>query len=54
MNNEAIENAKRVFGSVTKYIEFKEEWDNNRNSIRNYLPKSPKIIFHDREKRSEK
>ena len=53
MNNEAIENAIRVFGSVTKYIEFKEEWDNARNSIRNYSPKNPKIIFHDREKRSE-
>ena len=53
MNNEAIENAKRVFGSVTKYIEFKEEWDNARNSIRNYSPNNPKIIFFDREKRSE-
>lgn len=50
MNNEAIENAKRVFGSVSKYIEFKEEWDNARNSIRNYSPKNPKIIFNDREK----
>ena len=49
MNNEAIENAKRVFGSVTKYIEFKEEWDNTRNSIRNYSPNTPKIIFNDRE-----
>ena len=53
MNSEAIENAKRVFGSVTKYIKFKEEWDNARNSIRNYSPKKPKIIFYDREKRSE-
>ena len=53
MYNEAIKNAKRVFGSVTKYLEFKEEWDNARNSIRNYSPKNPKIIFHDREKRSE-
>lgn len=50
MNNEAIKNVKRVFGSVTKYIEFKEEWDNARNSIRNYSPKNPKIIFLDREK----
>ena len=50
MNNEAIENAKRVFASVTKYIEFKEEWDNARNSIRNYSPKKPKIIFNDRER----
>ena len=47
MNNETIENAKRVFGSVTKYIEFKEEWDSTRNSIRNYSPKNPKIIFND-------
>ncbi len=53
MNNEAIENAKRVFGSVTKYIEFKEEWDKARNSIRNYSPNNPKIIFYD-EKRSDK
>ena len=51
MNNEAIKNAKRVFTSVTKYIEFKEEWDNARNSIRNYPSKNPKIIFYDREKR---
>ena len=50
MNNEAIENARRVFGSVTKYIEFKEEWDNARNSIRNYSPKNPKIIFNDKRK----
>lgn len=50
MNKEAIENAKRVFGSVTKYIEFKKEWDNARNSIRNYATKKPKIIFNDREK----
>lgn len=48
MNNEAIKNAKRVFGSVTKYKKFKEEWDNARNCIRNYSPKSPKIIFNDR------
>ena len=48
MNNETIENAKRVFGSVTKYIEFDEEWDKARNSIRNYSPKNPKIIFYDR------
>ena len=48
MNNEAIENAKRAFGSVTKYIEFKEEWDNARNDIRNYSSKKPKIIFNER------
>lgn len=51
MNNEAIENAKRVFGSVTKYIEFKEEWDDARNSIRNYSVNNPKIIFYDRERK---
>ena len=50
MNNETIKNTKRVFSSVTKYIKFKEEWDNAINSIRNYSPKSPKIIFYDREK----
>ena len=50
MNNEAIKNAKRVFNSVTKYLEFKEEWNKARNSIRNYSPKNPKIIFLDREK----
>lgn len=50
MNNEAIENARRVFGSVTKYIEFREEWDEARNNIRNYSPNNPKIIFNDRKK----
>ena len=50
MNNEATKNAKRVFNSVTKYLEFKEEWDNARNSIRNYSPNNPKIIFYDRER----
>ena len=50
MNNEAIKNAKRLFGSVTKYLKFEEEWDDARNNIRNYTPKSPKIIFNDREK----
>lgn len=48
MNNEAIEKGKRVFTSVKKYLEFKKEWDNARNSIRNYSPKNPKIIFYDR------
>ena len=50
MNNEAIENARRVFGSVSKYIKFKEEWDEARNNIRNYSPNNPKIIFYDKEK----
>lgn len=50
MNNEAIKNAKRVFGSVTKYIKFKEEWDEARNNIRNYSPNKPKIIFNNRKK----
>ena len=50
MNNEVIENARRVFGSVTKYFEFKEQWDKARNSIRNYSPNNPKIIFYDRER----
>lgn len=50
MNGEAIENAKRLFGSVKNYIEFKDEWDKVRNSIRNYSPNKPKIIFYDREK----
>lgn len=50
MNNEAIKNAKRVFGSVKKYIEFKEDWDEARNNIRNYSSSNPKIIFNDRER----
>ena len=54
MNNETIKNAKRVFTSVTKYLEFEEKWDDARNNIRNYTPKSPKIIFNDRERRLSK
>lgn len=54
MNNEAIENAKRIFNSVKKYLEFDEEWDKARNSIRNYSTKNPKIIFYDRERSEEK
>ena len=49
MNNEAIKNAKRIFNSISKYLEFAEEWDKVRNSILNYSPNNPKIIFYDRE-----
>ena len=45
MNNETIGNAKRIFNSIKSYLEFDEEWDKARNSIRNYSPKNPKIIF---------
>ena len=50
MNNETIENAKRIFNSVKQYLEFDKEWDEARNNIRNYSPKKPKIIFYDRER----
>ena len=50
MNSETMKNAKRIFNSINKYLEFDEEWDKARNSIRNYSPKNPKIIFYDREK----
>ena len=50
MNNETIENAKRIFNSIKSYLEFDEEWNSARNSIRNYSPNNPKIIFYDREK----
>ena len=53
MNNETMKNAKRIFNSVKNYLEFEEEWDEARNNIRNYSPNNPKIIFYDREKRSE-
>lgn len=53
MNNETIENAKRIFTSIKNYLKFDGEWDEARNSIRNYSVKNPKIIFYDREKRSE-
>lgn len=54
MNNETIENAKRMFNGIKNYLEFNEEWDKARNSIRNYSPKNPKIIFRYREKGVEK
>lgn len=53
MNNEAIENAKRIFNSIKNYLEFDEEWDEARNNIRNYSPNNPKIIFYDRERSEE-
>ena len=51
MSNETIKNARRIFNSVKKYLEFEEQWDKARNSIRNYSPNNPKIIFYDRERR---
>ena len=50
MNNETMKNARRIFNSIKNYLEFDEEWDKARNSIRNYSPNTPKIIFYDREK----
>lgn len=50
MNKETKKNAKRLFNTIKNYLKFEEEWDKARNSIRNYSPKNPKIIFNDREK----
>lgn len=50
MNNETIKNARRIFNTIKNYLEFDEEWDKARNSIRNYSPNNPKIIFYDRER----
>lgn len=53
MNNETMKSVKRIFSSVKNYLEFDEEWDRVRNSIRNYSPNNPKIIFYDRERSEE-
>ena len=54
MNNETMKNARRIFNSIKNYLEFDEEWDKARNSIRNYSPNNPKIIFYDRERSKNK